>query len=244
MEGHGTARGGHDHAGARRHEHRGADDRAPTTPCARPAGRWPPAGSAPPWSTTRTARASGSSPSATCSHSVGAGQDPDVERVGDHLTDDLVYAAPSWTLEQAAEAMMRGGFRHLVVLDQGEVAGILSVRDIVRCWAPSDRVHRRAGWAQATARRRGPARPSPTLARQREADRGRPRRSAGQSHSGQSPSCSSRHSGCSKVTSDPAGGAPPQDGSCRGHVPTVARGPGHNPAGAAACPVLCRQSGA
>jgi len=31
--------------------------------------------------------------------------------------------------------MMRGGFRHLVVLDQGEVAGILSVRDIVRCWA-------------------------------------------------------------------------------------------------------------
>jgi CBS domain-containing protein len=68
-------------------------------------------------------------------HSVGAGQDPDVEHVGDHLTDDLVYAAPSWTLEQAAEAMMRGGFRHLVVLDQGEVAGILSVRDIVRCWA-------------------------------------------------------------------------------------------------------------
>jgi CBS domain-containing protein len=67
-------------------------------------------------------------------HSVGAGQDPDVEHVGDHLTDDLVYAAPSWTLEQAAEAMMRGGFRHLVVLDQGEVAGILSVRDIVRCW--------------------------------------------------------------------------------------------------------------
>jgi CBS domain-containing protein len=65
---------------------------------------------------------------------VGAGQDPDVEHVGDHLTDDLVYAAPSWTLEQAAEAMMRGGFRHLVVLDQGEVAGILSVRDIVRCW--------------------------------------------------------------------------------------------------------------
>ena len=31
--------------------------------------------------------------------------------------------------------MMHGGFRHLVVLDQGEVAGILSVRDIVRCWA-------------------------------------------------------------------------------------------------------------
>jgi CBS domain-containing protein len=66
---------------------------------------------------------------------IGRGEDPDVERVRDHLTDDLVYAAPSWTLEQAADAMMRGGFRHLVVLDGGEVAGILSVRDIVRCWA-------------------------------------------------------------------------------------------------------------
>ncbi|HYJ77402.1 MAG TPA: CBS domain-containing protein, partial [Actinomycetes bacterium] len=30
--------------------------------------------------------------------SVGAGEDPDVERVRDHVTTDLVYAAPSWTL--------------------------------------------------------------------------------------------------------------------------------------------------
>jgi CBS domain-containing protein len=67
--------------------------------------------------------------------SVGAGEDPDTERVRDHVSTDLVYAAPSWTLEQAADAMVRGGFRHLVVLDSGEVAGILSVRDIARCWA-------------------------------------------------------------------------------------------------------------
>lgn len=67
--------------------------------------------------------------------SVGAGQDPDSERVRDHLTGDLVYAAPSWTLEDAAAAMVRGGFRHLVVLDRGEVVGILSVRDIVRAWS-------------------------------------------------------------------------------------------------------------
>ncbi len=67
--------------------------------------------------------------------SIGMGQDPDTEHVRDHLTGDLVYAAPTWTLEQAADAMVRGGFRHLVVLDQGEVAGILSVRDIVRCWS-------------------------------------------------------------------------------------------------------------
>ena len=66
---------------------------------------------------------------------LGAGQDPDQERVGDHLTAELVFATPTWTLEQAAEAMMRGGFRHLIVLEHGEAAGILSVRDIVRCWS-------------------------------------------------------------------------------------------------------------
>lgn len=66
--------------------------------------------------------------------SVAAGEDPDTEHVRDHLTGDLVYAAPSWTLEQAAAAMVSGGFRHLVVLDGGDVVGILSVRDIVRCW--------------------------------------------------------------------------------------------------------------
>ena len=68
-------------------------------------------------------------------HSVGSGQNTDEERVSDHLTGELVFAAPSWTLEQAAEAMARGGFRHLIVLDGGEVAGIVSVRDIMRCWS-------------------------------------------------------------------------------------------------------------
>jgi CBS domain-containing protein len=66
--------------------------------------------------------------------SIGAGQDPDTERVRDHLTADVVFAAPDWSLEEAAVAMVRGGFRHLVVTDRGEIAGILSVRDVVRCW--------------------------------------------------------------------------------------------------------------
>jgi CBS domain-containing protein len=66
--------------------------------------------------------------------SVGAGQDPDGESVAEHLTRDVVFAAPDWSLEEAAAAMVRGGFRHLIVLDRGETVGILSVRDIVRCW--------------------------------------------------------------------------------------------------------------
>ena len=67
--------------------------------------------------------------------SVGAGQDPDVELAAAHRTGDVVFATPDWTLQQAAETMVRAGFRHLVVLEDGEVAGLLSMRDIVRCWA-------------------------------------------------------------------------------------------------------------
>jgi CBS domain-containing protein len=66
--------------------------------------------------------------------SIAEGQDPDTERVGDHLTANLVLATPEWSLEQAAAAMVRGGFRHLVVVDGGETTGVISVRDIVRCW--------------------------------------------------------------------------------------------------------------
>jgi CBS domain-containing protein len=66
--------------------------------------------------------------------SLGHGEDPDTELVADHLTSTLTFAAPDWSLEQAAAAMIRGRFRHLVVVDGGELVGILSMRDIVRCW--------------------------------------------------------------------------------------------------------------
>ena len=66
--------------------------------------------------------------------SVGKGQNPDEECVGDHLSSNLTFASPEWSLERAAEAMVKGGFRHLVVVENGETAGILSIRDIVRCW--------------------------------------------------------------------------------------------------------------
>ena len=69
-------------------------------------------------------------------NSVGLGQNPDTERAHDHTTNDVVFAAPSWTLEEAARAMAHGGFRHLIVLDHDEPVGIVSVRDIIRCWAP------------------------------------------------------------------------------------------------------------
>jgi CBS domain-containing protein len=66
--------------------------------------------------------------------SIAAGESPDSERVGDHLSARLTFASPEWSLERAAEAMVRGGFRHLVVIDGSDLIGILSMRDIVRCW--------------------------------------------------------------------------------------------------------------
>jgi len=66
--------------------------------------------------------------------SNGRDEDMDAERVGDHLASDLQYAHADWPLERAAAAMVRGAFRHVIVLDRGEIAGILSMRDVVRCW--------------------------------------------------------------------------------------------------------------
>jgi CBS domain-containing protein len=67
--------------------------------------------------------------------SIAAGQDPDKEIAEHHRTPDIVVASPNWTLEQAAAAMVSGGFRHLVVVEGQDVTGLLSMRDIVRCWS-------------------------------------------------------------------------------------------------------------
>src|SRR6478735_8265797 len=72
-------------------------------------------------------------------NSVGSGQNPDTETASTHTTTDVVFAAPGWTLEEAAEAMAHGGFRHLIVLDGRGPVGIVSVRDIIRCWTPTRR---------------------------------------------------------------------------------------------------------
>lgn len=66
--------------------------------------------------------------------SLGAGEDPDTERVGDHMSDSVIVASPDWSLERAAAEMSRRGIRHLVVYDGAELVGVLSMRDIVRVW--------------------------------------------------------------------------------------------------------------
>jgi signal-transduction protein with cAMP-binding, CBS, and nucleotidyltransferase domain len=65
---------------------------------------------------------------------VGSGQSPDDERVGEHMSDSVIAAAPDWSLERAAAEMSRRGIRHLVVYDGPDLIGVLSMRDIVRVW--------------------------------------------------------------------------------------------------------------
>ena len=69
--------------------------------------------------------------------SLGAGEDPDSEKISDHLTADATFADAEWSLEEAADAMAAGGFRHLVVVSSGEVVGIISMRDIIHVWRPT-----------------------------------------------------------------------------------------------------------
>jgi signal-transduction protein with cAMP-binding, CBS, and nucleotidyltransferase domain len=66
--------------------------------------------------------------------SLGKGEDPDDERVSGHMSEGVVAASPDWSLERAAAMMSTRGIRHLVVFEDGDVVGILSIRDIVRVW--------------------------------------------------------------------------------------------------------------
>ena len=70
---------------------------------------------------------------------IAAGKDPGSVRVEDHLSSDLTFAAPDWSLERAAEAMVRGGFRHLIVVDGSETAPPASCRRTGTPRAPSAR---------------------------------------------------------------------------------------------------------
>lgn len=64
---------------------------------------------------------------------VAEGADLDATTVADAMTFEARTASTSWDLETAAAEMVQHGFRHLVVVDgAGALAGILSMRDVVR----------------------------------------------------------------------------------------------------------------
>ena len=52
--------------------------------------------------------------------------------VGEWMTHGPETIEPDETAEHAAVLMIHGGFRHLPVVDEGKVVGILSIRDLMR----------------------------------------------------------------------------------------------------------------
>jgi CBS domain-containing protein len=52
--------------------------------------------------------------------------------VGERMTRHPETVESSESTDQAAALMIHGGFRHLPVVDGGEVKGILSIRDLMR----------------------------------------------------------------------------------------------------------------
>ena len=62
---------------------------------------------------------------------IAMGYDPDVRRVGQSATSDIVTVSVDASLEQAAEKMTKYDFRHLLVVSGGDAVGIVSARDLL-----------------------------------------------------------------------------------------------------------------
>lgn len=64
-------------------------------------------------------------------HAVAEGVDPDVERATDVMTFELVKIDHEQPIEVAAKTMVEGGIRHLAVIDDDKVVGVVSMRDVL-----------------------------------------------------------------------------------------------------------------
>ena len=62
---------------------------------------------------------------------VAAGLDPDVTAVGDVMTRELVVIEPKADIDTALQQMHTIGSRHLPVVEDGQLVGMLSIRDLL-----------------------------------------------------------------------------------------------------------------
>ena len=65
-------------------------------------------------------------------HAVADGLDVDTQRVGDHMNNAVITAAPTWAISRAAELMVAHAVRHVLVFDGDALVGVLSMRDVLR----------------------------------------------------------------------------------------------------------------
>lgn len=60
--------------------------------------------------------------------------DLDTDTIDHWMSDFPHLASPDWTLEEAADAMVEHGIRHLPIMDDdGRLVGLVSIKDLV--WA-------------------------------------------------------------------------------------------------------------
>mgnify|MGYP001174250698 CR=1 FL=1 len=62
---------------------------------------------------------------------IAAAIDLDTATAGDHMTPDPVAVRPQMPLGEACDLMIARGVRHLLVSDEGELIGVLNMRDVV-----------------------------------------------------------------------------------------------------------------
>jgi CBS domain-containing protein len=63
---------------------------------------------------------------------VGAGVDPRIMRVADVMTTDLITISPSTSIEETMDIFTEKRVRHLPVVSQGQMVGLISIGDISR----------------------------------------------------------------------------------------------------------------
>lgn len=63
---------------------------------------------------------------------LAAGADPDRSAVVEAMSSSPRYATPQDELRTGMDIMLAAGIRHLPVLDDGELVGIVSMRDLAR----------------------------------------------------------------------------------------------------------------
>ena len=62
--------------------------------------------------------------------SAASGQDLATSAVSAWMTPDPQAASPDTSVEEAAQIMLRNGYRHLPVVDGRDVCGVVSLRDL------------------------------------------------------------------------------------------------------------------
>ena len=67
---------------------------------------------------------------------VAEGADLDTEPISTWMTEYPDSFHPEMDVEEAAEWMLATGFRHLPVVDGGDVVGVISIKDVL--WALTD----------------------------------------------------------------------------------------------------------